>query len=190
MQKLFQYIANYVEVPPRAIDALMPHIYQKDLAKGDFFIRQGEVCRHIAFIEEGFLRLFYEVEGKDITRDITREHTFLAAMSSYLSGRASEENVQALTDCKLWVIQKGKLEGLYDEYPVFERLARKSLEEFFIQHQQRIYTLIAEPAETRYERLLKERPDVLERVPLQYIASLLGIAQPTLSRIRKRIVGK
>ena len=190
MQALFNHIAQFVDVPAEAVDALLPHIQEKNLPKGDFFVRQGVVCRHIAFIEEGFLRLFYEVDGKDITRDITREQTFLSAMSSYLSGEPSQENVQALTDCKLWVIQKGKLESLYEQFPVFERLARKSLENFFIEHQQRIYTLIAEPAEARYERLLRERPDVLERVPLQYIASLLGIAQPTLSRIRKRIVGK
>lgn len=187
MDALAHYIQKLSPLSEDEINALLPFVRSQKLRKGEFFVRQGEICQKIAFIEKGFLRLFYEVDGKDITRDITEEETFLSAMDSYITGKPSTESVQAITDCQLWVIQKGKLEGLYDEYPRFERLARKALEEFFVKHQNRIYTLIAESAETRYERLIIERPKLLQEVPLQYIASLLGIAQPSLSRIRKRL---
>ncbi len=190
MQSLLAYIQSLAPMNAEAMQALHPHIQAVKLNKGDFFVRQGSICQKIAFIESGFLRLFYEVKGRDITRDITEEGTFLSAMQSYISGEPSMESVQAITNCNLWVIQKGKLEGLYDTYPVFERLARKALEDFFVKHQHRIYTLIAESAEARYERLITERPDLIQQVPLQYIASLLGIAQPSLSRIRKRIAHK
>jgi CRP-like cAMP-binding protein len=190
MQALLHYIAQHAALPPEAVAQLAPHVQPLLLRKGDFFVRQGETCRRLAFIESGFLRLFYEADGRDITRDITQERTFLAAMDSYLSGKPSRENVQAITDCQLWTIQKGRLEALYDAYPALERLARKVLEQFFVGHQHRIYALIAEDAEQRYVRLMQERPELLTQVPLQYVASLLGISQPTLSRIRKRQVGK
>ena len=187
MESLARYINSLTPLSEEELNALLPFVRSQQLRKGEFFVRQGEVCQKIAFIERGFLRLFHEVDGKDITRDITEENTFLSAMGSYITGEPSVENVQAINDCQLWVIQKGKLESLYGQYPVFERLARKALEQFFVKHQNRIYTLIAEPAEVRYERLLQERPDVLQQVPLQYVASLLGVAQPSLSRIRKRL---
>lgn len=190
MQTLLAYIQALAPVDVEGLQELQAHVTEVNLRKGDFFVRQGTVCQKIAFIEKGFLRLFYEVDGRDITRDITEEGTFLSAMHSYISGKPSVESVQAITNCRLWVIQKEKLEGLYDAHPAFERLARKALEDFFVKHQHRIYTLIAESAEARYERLLSERPALLKEVPLQYIASLLGIAQPSLSRIRKRLVKK
>ena len=187
-KNLIHCVSKYVSFSDREMLQALPFLKTIHLKKNECFIHEGETARHIAFTNKGFLRVFYNNYGEEITRDITPLNSFATALPSFITQTPSFEIISAITDCELFVIHKNDLEALYERYPKWERLGRRIIEDMFVAAQQRLYLFITENAETRYRRLLKEQPELLREVPLKYIADFLGIKIQSLSRLRKTIV--
>lgn len=185
--KVFQHIQKYIHFSEEEFNAVIPHIRQVQLKRNDFFVKQGQICRHIAFTNKGYMRLYYLHDGVEITRDINMEGTFVAALPSYIKEEPSVEIIQAVTDCEIFTIPKVKLEQLYDQYPRWERLGRRIIEDMFVQNQSRLHMYLTQSAEARYHFLIEEYPEIILNIPLQYIASYLGITSQSLSRIRRKM---
>lgn len=184
---VFLFINQFVDFEQKELDALLKVVQFVELKKNDVFIQEGEIADRIAFTNRGYLRVYYNHDGEEITRDITPLHSFATALPSFVSEKPSFEIISAITDCELISIKKTDLEKLYDTFPKWERLGRRIIEEMFVESQRRIYSFITETAETRYNRLLKQYPDMIRQVPLKYIADFLGIKLQSLSRLRKNI---
>jgi len=184
---LLKFIHQFVDFKEEEIEPIKKFTQIVRLKKNEIFINEGEIAKKIAFTNSGYLRVYYNHDGEEITRDITPLHSFATALPSFVSQIPSYEIISAITDCELFVIQKEDLEFLYSEYPKWERLGRRIIEEMFVESQRRIYSFITETAETRYKRILKQYPDIIHDVPLKYIADFLGIKLQSLSRLRKNI---
>jgi len=184
---LLKFIHQFVDFKEEEIEPIKKFTQIVRLKKNEIFINEGEIAKKIAFTNSGYLRVYYNHDGEEITRDITPLHSFATALPIFVSQIPSYEIISAITDCELFVIQKEDLEFLYSEYPKWERLGRRIIEEMFVESQRRIYSFITETAETRYKRILKQYPDIIHDVPLKYIADFLGIKLQSLSRLRKNI---
>jgi CRP/FNR family transcriptional regulator, anaerobic regulatory protein len=184
---LLKFICQFVDFKEEEIEPVKEFIQIVQLKKNKIFINEGEIAKQIAFTNSGYLRVYYNHDGEEITRDITPLHSFATALPSFVSQTPSFEIISAITDCELFVIQKEDLEYFYSELPKWERLGRRIIEEMFVESQRRIYSFITETAETRYKRILKQYPDIIHDVPLKYIADFLGIKLQSLSRLRKNI---
>jgi len=187
LENLLKFINQFVDFDEKEINSVYNLIEVIYLKKNEEFISEGEIAKQIAFTNKGYLRVYYNHEGEEKTRDITPLHSFATALPSFVSQTPSFEIISAITDCELFVIRKEDLEFLYSKYPKWERLGRRIIEEMFVESQRRIYSFITETAETRYKRLLKQYPDMIRDVPLKYIADFLGIKLQSLSRLRKNI---
>ena len=181
------YLLGYVNFSQAEILALESITEVKHLKKNDIFINESDIANEIAFTNSGYLRVYYNHDGEEITRDITPLHSFVTALPSFISQKPSFEIIKAVTDCELITINKTDLETLYDTYPNWERFGRLIIEEMFVESQNRIYAFITEPAAERYKRLVKQHPDMIKAVPLKYLADFIGIKLQSLSRLRKRI---
>lgn len=146
----------------------------------------GHTCRTIYFVKKGALRVYYFKDGIDITESFEFENTFVARAESLFSGRPSRKAIQTIEDTDLIAINARQLFELYDRYTEIERLFRKIFEGAYVKTVNRLESLQFYTAEERYFNLLHDRPDILKRVPLKYIASYLGITQVSLSRIRAK----
>ncbi len=186
-EDLKRFVEQFADITPQEWEAVMPFIETRHLRKNDIFVREGEIARYISFTQEGYLRVYYNHDGTEITRDISPLHTFVTALPSYVSQTPSYEIIQAITDCELLVIYRDHLEALYDRYNNWQRVGRRVMEEMFVQTQSRIYAFITQPAEARYKAMMQQFPDIFQHVPLQYIASYLGITSQSLSRLRRRV---
>jgi len=155
--------------------------------KNEYFVDKGQISDSIAFIQSGYLRVSFNHDGDEITRDITSIHSFITALTSFITKKPSFEVVKTITDCELFLIKRENLNFLYDNYSVWQKLGRRIVEEMFVRSQQRIYSLITKTAEEKYKYILNEKPDMIKNVPLQYIASYLGITSQSLSRLRRNI---
>jgi CRP-like cAMP-binding protein len=184
---LIRFIDRYIDYTDEEIRQIMPIVKCVSLKKNEVFIAEGEIAKKIAFTNKGYLRVFYNIDGDEITRDITPLHSFATALPSFITQTPSYEIISAITDCELFVIEKNDLEAFYDKYPKWERLGRRVIEDMFVDVQRRLYLFITEAAEVRYKLFLKRYPDMLHDVPLKYIADFLGIKIQSLSRLRKGI---
>ncbi|MBC8083780.1 MAG: Crp/Fnr family transcriptional regulator [Hymenobacter sp.] len=157
------------------------------LPKKALLLREGDICRHVAYIESGCLRYFYNVNGEEHTGQFFFEHGWYTDYDSFLRRVPSIQNIQALEPCRLWLLPRDDLYRFYDERPVFERFGRLMAEQAFQGLRTRNDALLNLTPEERYLRLVQDRPKVVERVPQHYIASHLGLKPESLSRIRKRL---
>ncbi|MFT4093723.1 MAG: Crp/Fnr family transcriptional regulator [Niabella sp.] len=186
MIPLIKHLKNYYHLSDRANEALVRCLEEKIFSKNDYLIRQGRICTHFYFVQYGALRGFYQSNNKEITHWFGFENTFVTSFHSYITNQPAVENIQFLEDSILWAISKKDLTSLFNEFHEIERAVRIIYEQYYIQLEERYVNAQFKTAAQLYTDLLKRAPHILDRVPLGYISSYLGITQETLSRIRKQ----
>ncbi len=186
MQQLLTHIRNYATLRAETQNDLHDCFEKISLAKNEFLLTEGKVCRQLYFLEKGALRGFYKLEGKEITHWFGFENDFVTSFHSFITQEPAVENIQLLEGSILWGISKESLSGLLNKHHEIERLVRVAYEKYYIQLEERFVNAQFKTANKRYENLLQQSPYILERVPLGCVASYLGISQETLSRIRSR----
>ncbi|MBK7935595.1 MAG: Crp/Fnr family transcriptional regulator [Lewinellaceae bacterium] len=154
------------------------------LPKGHFLVREGEISRHFYYLSRGAARIFYYKNDREVTEYLTLDDSFFLSILSFFRQQPSRLIIQLLEPSELLAIHHDDLMHLCDRYHDVERLFRLMLTESLIISQYRVDSLQFETAEQRYKNLITNHPDILQRVPLTYIASYLGVTLETLSRIR------
>ena len=186
MQHLFTHITHYYPLSTEAKNALQGCFEKVILAKNEYLLNEGQVCRHLYFLEHGALRGFYNLDGKEITHWFGFENDFVTSFHSFTTREPAVENIQLLEGSVLWAISKDTVADLFNQYHEIERLVRIAYEKYYIRLEERFVNAQFKTARERYENLLQQTPHILERVPLGCVASYLGISQETLSRIRSQ----
>lgn len=160
----------------------------KKLRKRRFLLEEGETCIYTTFVEKGLLRSYtIDDKGNEHILQFALEGWWSGDLYSFLTGETSEYNIEALEDSELLLITKESWDQLLNEIPAFERYFRILIQNNLIATQRRLMGTFSTTAEERYQKLLKEFPDIIQRVPLHMIASYLGVTRETLSRIRSQM---
>ncbi len=182
------YLEQFHVLTTEEINALLGAMLPRTLKKGEYFIHAGEICQEVAFVNSGTLRSFFiSPEGEEHTYCITFPQTFMTAYSSFITAQPTAENIQAITHTELLVLPKKDIDRLTPTSPGFMHLQKVIAEYQYLELEQRIFQLQQEKAHQRYLNLLKEHPEYIQQIPLQYLASYLGITQRHLSRIRREL---
>ncbi len=187
MEQLLKYINSYFPISNEAQEAVQNCLERLVFPKNEFLVRENKVCRHLYFLEQGALRGYYLLDGKEITQWFAFENDFATSFQSFVTEGPSVENIQLIEGSVLWSISKEKLTSLFNQYHEIERLVRIAYEKYYLRLEERFVNAQFKTAAELYENLLQRTPHILERVPLGMIASYLGISQETLSRIRSRL---
>ncbi len=167
----------------KQIDSL---IYHKTIKKNEYLIQQGKNCNEIVFINSGILRSFYLTnEGEEVTNCITFENELMSAYSSFITQSPTDENIQALADTQLQIINKTELLNLYKKSINWQEVGRILAEMQYVILEKRIVSLQKKDAKQRYAELLQNHPNYIQYIPLNNLASFLGITTRHLSRLRK-----
>jgi CRP/FNR family transcriptional regulator, anaerobic regulatory protein len=158
-----------------------------ELTRGEFFAKADKVSSSLAFVEQGQLQYYsIDANGEERTTYISLPNTFVASLLSFLNEMPARENIRAITNAKLWVINKEELVRLRNEMEFFKEFYIGLIEWQICCIDKGKFDLITLTAEQRYEKLVKEEPALLQQVPLQYIASMLTITPRHLSRLRAK----
>ncbi|MEO6637339.1 MAG: Crp/Fnr family transcriptional regulator [Ginsengibacter sp.] len=161
---------------------------KQQFEKGDYFVKEGKKSSQMGFIEEGQFQYFsISEQGEERTTYISLQNTFVASVLTYLTEMPARESIRALTNSTVWLIEKKNVIDLQNQIPSFKDFYIKLIEWQICCIDKSKFDLITLTAEQRYEKVMKEEPELLQQVPLQYIASMLGITPRHLSRIRNKI---
>lgn len=154
--------------------------------KDHFLLREQSVSDYIYFIQKGVARIYYYKNGKEITEWIALDEQFFLSITSFFNRTPSHLIIQTIEPSEVYGIHHNDFMTLADKYHDIERLLRKMVTRSLILSQVRMDSIQFETAQQRYEGLVKNLPNILQRVPLSYIASFLGVTLETLSRIRSQ----
>jgi CRP-like cAMP-binding protein len=184
MDLLFSYFKKFNPLSKEAEQAIAEISSIVIIKKNKDLQPIGHTCKTIYFINKGVARIYYLKDGIDITESFSFENNIIARVESLFTGKPSRKAIQILEDAEIVAINAGQLFKLYDSFHEIERLFRKIFEAAYVDTVNRIEGIQFHSADERYKALLSEAPNVLQRVPLKYVASYLGITQVSLSRIR------
>lgn len=184
-----QLLSHFLEngVPVSEISLITEAFKFKKISKGSFFVQEGKTSKYLAFISKGLFQYFYLKDGKEITTYVSGENTFLTSVSSFYKQQPGKEFVRALVDSELWQIHYDDLKKLKKESNAFRTFYIDAIEQVLAGIDESRSKLIIMTAEERYASLMKEEPALLQQIPLQYLASILGVTPRHLSRIRNNI---
>jgi len=186
-EALISSIRSLISLSEDEVDVIGRLFKKRDLKKSEFFLADGQVCKYAGFIEKGLVRYYINADGEEKTYELGQEHNFVCNYESFLPQTPSTKIIQALEDCALWQISHADLQVFYQSVSGGERFGRMGIEQVFVQLLKALTSLYTDSPENRYQKLLSEHPDLLQRVSQYHIASYVGVKPQSLSRIRKRI---
>lgn len=183
-----EIVFNTYAVSQEAYEAAMTYISPFSCRKGEMVMHQGEVCRNVFIIEEGVFRNFaINDEGYDHTRWFAEDGDLFTSMLSFSSDEKSIASVEALCDSRGWKISIADARKLLNEYKDWAVWANHLFVDGLAVMEKRYSFLGTGNAYVRFCNLYKwRRSDVLQHIPLQHIASYLGVTPQSISRFRRK----
>lgn len=184
---LKKYVCSFTTLTDDEFASLEKSLIVKKITKGNYLVKQNQVCDYIGFINQGSFRMFYILNDKEINLHFFLENEFVVVYNSFLTGMPSAFYIEALEDCELILFYKNDVEKNYTLYHNWERFGRKIAEHVYLGVENRIHSFLFMNAEERYLHLLHTKPEIFRKVQLYHIASYLGIERESLSRLRKKL---
>lgn len=185
---LHQKFSEIIDLSGEEFEYAKTLFIPKKLKKKRILIEAGEICKYTVFVEKGLLRSFKaDDKGNEYILQFALSGWWTADLYSFLTNEPTLYNIEALEDSELLMITKPSWDLLLEKVPAFERYFRVLIQNNLINTQRRLMSSFTETAEEKYLKLLREFPDILQRVPQHMIASYLGITRETLSRTRNQI---
>ena len=156
--------------------------------KGAIIEKENTIVEKLYFIVEGYVRVFYQDNGDENTTQIIGKNNLITLFESFISGRIADNNMMCVTECELLCITKPDYEFISTAMPSWSLFCKTIYESVIEFNLQRTKDLITLNAEERYLQLMTQQPGIIQNVPIQYIASYIGIKPESLSRIRRKII--
>ncbi len=167
------------------IDLFFGYMTEDFMAKGDHFLKFGEVSHYVAYITSGLAMHYKMYDGIEIPIDFTQQGEWLAYLKSFTNGSPADTAIKALEDTRILALSATKMQELFQLQPKFMALKNFYTELSFMNTAQHTADLAMLDGKQRYYKFMQEKADLLNRVPQYYIAAYLGIKPQSLSRLRK-----
>ena len=188
MENLDHYLSAVLEIPAHAISMCGSYYTMQPIKKGDFLLREGEICKSHYFVEKGLLRMYsIDKNGKEHIIQFAPENWLITDRSSLYFNEKSKYYIEAVEDSEVLFLTPDFFANLKLQFPGFVATNDLLLQKHVRGLQNRINSLLAETAEERYLKFIKMYPDLMLRVPQWMVASYLGITPESLSRVRKKL---
>lgn len=160
---------------------------EMSLEKGDHFLRAGNICKYVGFLRCGLVRYYVLKDDEESTFEFTKEGEFVSDYSSFNRNEKSIQNIQAIENCELLIINRRKLYEIFERVGSGNHLGRLIIEHRFDVMVNQLLAVYMQNSEQRYQKFISDYSDLAQRIPQYLIASYVGVQPPSLSRIRKRL---
>ena len=156
------------------------------LLKGEYFLKEGEVNKNIVFLNKGLVRYFVYKDGEESTFEFTKEGEFIGDYQSFRNASVSVQNIEAIEDCELLVIDYPNIQTIYNTTENGNLIGRKIITHRFEVMVNQLLEVYMQNHEDRYKSFIEKYYDLTQRIPQYFIASYVGVRPESLSRIRRR----
>jgi CRP-like cAMP-binding protein len=188
---LIQFFQSVLPMSTSKAELLAEKFKAKKIVRNEYLLKEGAICNESHFIEAGIMRSYtYDLDGNDVTTAFYSKKMHTSDLLSFFKRIPSKEYIQALTDCQTWYITYEDMQENFHTIPEFREFGRLNIINHYGVLKQRMLSMLQETAEQRYADLIHSNPEIIQNVPLKYIASFLGITDTSLSRIRKDFIKK
>ena len=171
-------ISRIHSLPESSLEKLEESLTRVDRPKGFRLTETGKVESNVFFLSE---------DGKEVTFWIGAEGSTLMSMKSFVNDEKGYETIELMEDSVLYMLERGQLYRLFEEDIHIANWGRKFAEKELLKTEERLIPLLFTTASERYRKLLRDNPELLLRLPLECLASYLGITPVSLSRIRAEL---
>ena len=183
---LIKILGQFVNLNDEETKLITSSFEPYTLLKGEFFLREGEVNRHVGFLYKGLVRYFVYKEGEESTFEFTREGEFIGDYQSFRNASVSIQNIQGIEDCELLIINYPKIQNIYNTTKNGNLIGRQIITHRFEIMVNQILDVYMQNHQERYKSFVEKYYGLTQRIPQYMIASYVGVRPESLSRIRKR----
>ncbi|MBE9583246.1 Crp/Fnr family transcriptional regulator [Mucilaginibacter sp. JRF] len=188
---LFSHIENKVALTDDDREKIASYFVPKKLRRKQYLLQEGDVCKNLTFVAKGLLRTYnVDEKGDEHMSVFGWEGWWISDFNSFLTGEKSVFNIDAIENSELLLISQSDYEALTLAVPVMDRYFRILYQNSLVTKERRLMSAVTYTAEEKYLKLIESNPQIIQRIPQNLIASYLGIAPETLSRIKKNLALK
>jgi CRP-like cAMP-binding protein len=184
MLELFQYLNSIYPLTAEIQSYLMQALKKRELPSNAYWLREGDVNNRIAFIEKGLVKIFYNLNDKEIVVWFNKEQDIIISVKSFFKQTPSQLAIRTIEPTILHYIEYKDLEYIYRKYTDFNINARKITEEYYCTSEDHLMLMHLPPKE-RYFALRAQHPWMEKRIKGKYLAGYLGITNVALSKFKK-----
>ncbi len=188
-ERYFQHFNKRVPVTEEEWEFITNYLTVKKLRKKQYLLQEEDICKCVAFVERGALRLYkVNEDGSEHIVIFALEGSLMTDLYSFLTNEPSIYNIDAVEDSELVLITRSASDELRKLSAKYQEFIFQETSEAYIQLEKRVTSTISLSLEERYKDLVTHYPDIVQRLPQHMIASYMGLTAETLSRVRKRIL--
>lgn len=178
---------HFGELSKEELAIIQSYFHEEKLSKNEYFTESGQICNRLSIVQSGILRVYAVTEnGKEITQWLSTKDFLITEVTGFFFNHANRWSIRAFTDTQLLTISKTNYQKLCKEFPKWNEIEKQFIVKCFAMIEDRIFSHLSMTAEERYNQYFEQNKELFHQVPLQYIASILGMTPETFSRIRKR----
>ena len=179
------FVSAYVKISDEEIENILQRTHHSSFAKNEVIQKQGEIARTLAFVIKGAVRVYYTDEsGIEHTVNFIFENQPMVAFDSFSSQTPSGIAAMTLENTELIWTSHAEFFSFLESFPKFEAAVRSVMGQYLVMNTEHSKLLRINPSRDRYDAVCKSRPELVNRVPLKYLASYIGMTLETLSRVR------
>ena len=187
---MFEQFKEKFSLDHKKWDKYAKHFKRIEVPAKIILLKEGEVSKKVFWIEKGCIRVWFNNNGEDITFQFFFEESIVASIESFRKNIPSPITIETIEPCILWYSNKKDIQNIIaeiTEVPSWRNLFIEAVFERTFDYMKHCLSYIKDSPQQRYLNLIKEKPQIIQRVPQHYIASYLGITKVHLSRIKSKL---
>lgn len=189
-RKLRDHIARFIDINESELDEIIKAFSVVKYSAKTYILKKGQVCHFIGFINEGCVDYYSKTNKKEHVISFPRENSWIGDLNSVLNHSPTNINIKTLEDTELFILDKTSFVSLIENHKSFLVYYLKAVHELYMNANEQYALLLSHSAEERYNHILDNSPELINRISDKYLASYLGIQPPSLSRIKRKKIKK
>lgn len=185
--KFVNYFSRISPLSKEESDAIAQTMQTKTFEKGVHLLKEGQKSSKTYFILKGCVREYILTDGEEKTTNFFTEEQWAISLNGFTPENSATHNWVCVEDTTVVIGDEEQAQAIFKRFPRFETISRTIMEAAFAEQRNALTSYYTDSPEQRYLKLLKSRPDLIQRIPQYHLASYIGVKPESLSRIRKRI---